>query len=548
MATKKKGTSETVNRARLSRRSFLGGALTATGAAGLVLAGCGGGGEEKAGTPQAAGTVTGEPKRGGTIRYPVTTPVLSLDPNTTEGVSVAPYLYSYVVQPTDWHKPDETIGDLAESWETPTEVDWIFHLRGDAIFQDLPPASGRPVVAEDIIKSIDRYRGMPGASTAWDQWTERYAAPDPRTFTILTKKPYGYLLMDLGSPLTAIMPIEAVEEFGDLKSHAIGSGPFMVKTYERNQGLQVVRNPTYYHDYPYIDEFDIKVLPDEASIQAAFRAGSLDVYMATDKLKADTVRSVGGTSIQTFLDRIYTVFELNATRVEAFKDARVREAIDLALDRQAMIDRLYFGDAELAGPVPPLWPAALPKEEVAQAYQRDVGKAKQLLSAAGHENLSFVLNFGNYSNVADLAAIIKSNLADAGITANLEPGELGSWLANLTAGNFESTAFIHLRYLSDYIQINWHHSHGWARTEQGYLGVDDDAVDSMLDQINGTIDLQARIKLEQDAQRLILKRHGPTLVLYEPYGYWCSYDYIKGYTPTAYGFGLYKYDFWIDKG
>jgi len=534
-----------LNRARLSRRSFLGGALAATGAAGLVLAGCGGGEEEE--TPRAVETAEGKPKRGGTIHYPVTTPILSLDPNTTEGVSVATYFYSYVVHVTDWRQP-ETIGDLAESWETPTEVDWIFKLRGDAVFQNLPPANGRPVVAEDIVKSIDRYRGMPGATAAWDQWTERYEAPDPRTFTILSKKPYGYLLYDLGSPLTAIIPIEAVDEFGDLKSHAIGSGPYMVKTYERNQGLELVRNPNYYHEFPYIDEFDVKVLPDEASIQAAFRAGNVDVYLATDKLKADTVRGVSGTSVQRFLDRLYTVFELNATRVEAFKDQRVREAIDLALDRQAMIDKLHFGDAELAGPVPPLWNSALPKEEVAQAYQRDVGKAKQLLSAAGQENLSFVLSFGNYGNSADLASIIKSNLADAGITANLKPGELGTWLADLMGGNFESTSFTHLRYLSDFIQINWHHSHGWARAKEAYLGVDDDEVDSMLDQVNGTIDVQARIKLEQDVQRLVLKRHGPTLVLYEPYGYWTAYDYIKGYTPTAYGFGQFKYDYWIDKG
>jgi len=535
-----------LDRTKLSRRGFLAGALATTGAAGLVLAGCGGGGDEEA-TPQAAQTATGEPKRGGTIRYPVTTPILSLDPNTTEGVSVATYLYSYVVHATDWHKPDETIGDLAESWETPSEVDWIFHLRGDAAFQNVPPANGRPVVAEDIVKSIDRYRGMPGASTAWDQWTERYEAPDPRTFTILTKKPYGYMLMDLGSPLTAIMPVEAVDEFGDLKSHAVGSGPYMLKTYDRNEGLGLVRNPSYYHEFPYVDGFDIKVLPDEASIQAAFRAGSVDAYLANDKLKADSVRSVGGTSIQKFLDRVYTVFELNATRVAAFKDDRVREAVDLALDRQGMIDKLHFGDAELAGPVPPLWSAALPKEEVAQAYQRDVTKAKQLLSAAGHENLSFVLSFGNYGNSADLASIIKSNLADAGITADLKPGELGTWLADLMSANFESTAFTHLRYLSDFIQINWHHSRGWARTDAGYLGVDDDTVDPMLDQINGTIDIEERIKLEQDAQRLILNRHGPTLVLYEPYGYWCAYNYLKGYTPTSYGLGLYKYDYWIDK-
>ena len=70
----------------------------------------------------------------------------------------------------------------------------------------------------------------------------------------------------------------------------------------------------------------------------------------------------------------------------------------------------------------------------------------------------------------------------------------------------------------------------------------------MLDKCNGTVDEQARIKLEQDVQRLVLKRHGPTLVLTEPYSYFAAYDYIKGYKPTSYGLGLYKYDYWIDKG
>jgi peptide/nickel transport system substrate-binding protein len=109
----------------------------------------------------------------------------------------------------DWLEGKSIIGDLAESWETPDDTHWIFKLRGDAVFHDLPPVNGRPVVAEDIVKSIDRYRSTPGANTAWDQWTERYEATDPRTFTEVTKQPYGYLLMDLGSPLTAILPIEA---------------------------------------------------------------------------------------------------------------------------------------------------------------------------------------------------------------------------------------------------------------------------------------------------------------------------------------------------
>ncbi len=532
-----------LRRARLSRRGFLGGTLAA---AGLAVAGCGGGqeGEEAPATPQAVGTAEGTPKRGGTIHLASLAPVLSLDPHTTEGVSVAVYFYSYVVHATDWQG---TVGDLAESWEVVNELEWIFHLRGGVRFQDIAPANGRDLVAEDIVYSIDRLRSLPGATGEWDQIAEKYEAPDAVTFTLRTKKPYGYTLMTMGSPMTAIVPSEAVEQFGDLKSNAIGSGPFMLAKYGRDEGLDVVRNPIYYHEYPYIGGIGVKVMPDDAAVQVAFRAGSLDVYNAADKLKADAVKDVSGVTVQSYLSRPYAVFELNGVRVEAFKDERVREAIDLGLDRKGMIDKLHFGGAELAGPVGPLWDSSLPAEEIEAAYVRDVGKAKQLLSAAGAEDLSFELSFTDLGTTADRAAIIQQNMADIGVGVHLRAEELGAWLADLLATNYETTTYSHLAYLSDDIQLQWHHSLGWGRTPEGFKGVEDPEVDALLDQIHETIDDTERIKLARDVQRLILKRHGPTLVLYEPYGYWCAYDYIKGYTPTAYGFGLYKYDYWIDK-
>jgi len=213
-----------------------------------------------------------------------------------------------------------------------------------------------------------------------------------------------------------------------------------------------------------------------------------------------------------------------------------------------MIDKLHFGDAELAGPVGPAWDTALPPEEVEAACQRDVAKARQLLSAAGAEGLRFTLSIGNYSDFADIAAIVKANLAEAGITADLQPREVGTWLADMLAGNFEATVFTHFKYLSDEIPLQSHHSLGSSRAQRDFLGVEDPKVDAILDRAEETIDDEERRKLAWDAQRLVLKRHGPTLTLYQPYGYWCAYDYIKGYTPTAYSFGLYKYDYWIDKG
>lgn len=354
--------------------------------------------------------------------------------------------------------------------------------------------------------------------------------------------------MSLGSPLTAIIPKEAIDQFGDLEANVLGSGPFMLDRYGRDEGLDVVRNPNYYRpEIPYIDGISTKVMPDDTSIQAAFRAGNLDVYNPDNKLKADAVRDVSGISIQSYLSRTYTVFDLNGARVEAFKDQRVREAIDLTIDRKDMIDKLHFRGAELAGPVGPLWDSSLPADEIDEAYTRDVGRAKQLISEAGMEDLSFKLSFATVGNWADRASIIQQNLAEIGVKVDLQPGELGAWLSDLLAGNFEATSYSHLPYLSDDIQLQSHHTYGFGRTEGGYRGVEDSEVDALLDQIHETIDEEERVALAQDVQRKILARHGPVLVLYEPYGYWCARDSIKGYTPTAYGFGLYKYDYWIDE-
>jgi peptide/nickel transport system substrate-binding protein len=521
----------------LSRRDFLGRALAA--GAGLAAAACRSSAREAV---KGGPTESEEPRRGGTLRLASAFQILSIDPHTIEGATPAPLLYSYMIQATDWQG---SVGDLATSWENVDELNWVFHIREDVHFQDLPPVNGRAVSAQDIINSMTRLRSLPGASL--DQNIIKYEAPDLRTVTLQTKEPDGYLLMNIGSQPNAVVPIEAVDAFGDLKDHAIGSGPFILDRVNRDE-LAVVRNPTYYHDYPYVDGINVRALVEAASRQAAFRAGDIDVYVADNRLQADTLKGVPGSSTERYLSAVYSVFTLNAARVEAFKDERTREAIDLALDRTVMIEKLHFGDGELAGPVPPRWDTALPKEEVASAYRRDVGKARQLLSAAGQDGLTFELSFYTDVENADRASIIKDNLAEVGITVNLATGEVGTWLTNLLASNFESTAYTHLPYLSDYIQLQSHHTYGWNRSPQAFLGIEDPEVDSLLDKERQTIDDQERKKLALDAQRLILKRHGPTLVLCEPYAYWIAYDYLKGYTPTAYGLGNYRYNYWLDKG
>lgn len=477
-----------------------------------------------------------------------TAPALSLDPHvdTTLGATADMYMYGHAVHATDWG--ERMYGDLAQSWEVVDGVNWAFHIRQGARFHNVPPVNGREATAGDIVYSFKRLESIPGSNlVGWSDWIDRYEAPDDRTLTVHTAKPYAYTLLNMGGPRMAVVPKEAVDSFGDLKSNAIGTGPFLLKSWSPNTGIEVERNPGYYDaEIPYLDGLKWNVMSDDSSIQAAFRSGAIDLYGAPDRARAESVSSVSGASSQRFLSRAYAVLVLNAVRTPAFKDERVREAVDLALDRDAMIQKLFLGGAELAGPVPPSWDTALPADEIKKAYTRDVPKAKQLLSAAGQEELGFKVLCASYADNADRASIIQQNLKDAGISVELQTEEIGTWFADLYAVNYEANTFAHLAYLGDGIPLQSHYSTGFNRAM--FLGITDQEVDSLLLQVQTTIDDSARKQLAWEVQRKVLQRHGPTLVLYEPYGYFVAYDYIKNYTPSPWVFGMYKYDMWLDKG
>jgi len=536
-----------VYKRRLSRRRFLTGAAAV---AGVGLAAACGGSKKKGGmTPgQTPPAGNGQPKRGAVVRMATTAPALSLDPHTdaTLGLVADMYMYGHMVHPTDWG--ERMYGDLAKSWELVDEVNWVFHIRQGAHFHNVPPVDGREAVAGDIVYSFKRLESIPGSNlVGWSDWIDRYEAPDDRTLTVHTTKPYAYTLLNMGSPRMAVVPKEAVDTFSDLKSNAIGTGPFQLKSWDRNTGIEVERNPNYFDpEIPYLDGLEWSVMPDDSAIQAAFRSGAVDIYGAPDKVRANSVSSVSGASAQRFLNRAYAVLVLNAVRTPAFKDQRVREAVDLALDREAMIQKLFLGDAELCGPVGPSWDTALPADEIKKAYTRDIARSKQLLSAAGQENLSFKLLCASYADNPDRATIIQQNLKDAGINVELQTEEIGTWLSDMYAVNYEADTFAHLAYLGDGIPLQSHYSTGFNRAM--FLGITDAEVDSLLLQVQTTIDDDARKQLAWDVQRKILQRHGPTLVLYEPYGYLVAYDHIKNYTPSPWIFGMYRYDMWLDKG
>jgi ABC-type transport system substrate-binding protein len=527
----------------ISRRRFL---AAAAASAGLIALRCNGGGN---GQPAGSTPTLGPVKRGGTFRLATTVPALSIDPHTevTMGLAFICFIYGYLLHEVQQEDGAPTlVYDHAQSLEQPDALTYVFNMRPGIRFQNVPPANGREVTAEDVLYSFHRIAS--GDSTAfWTSGIAEMSAPDRGSFSARLSQPYAYTMTEFGGIRTAIVPPEAVQEFGDLKTHACGSGPFQVRNLSPNEGIDMARNPDYYvAGIPYIDAMSWRTFADDASIQAAFKARQVDVYGSPSKLQADSVASIGSHVLLTkYPNLAINMINLNEISTPVLQDERVREALDLSLDRDAMIEKLCFGEGNYTGPVSwglEFW--SLPQDELRSRYRRDVAKARRLLEAAGASDLSLELKCT--ADGADLAAMVKEQAAEAGITISVRSMELGTWVADLFAQNFELMVGGGLPYGDENLPLQFNHTYNWTR-KQNPVRLPEPTIDAALDQILLTVDPLERQKLVLDVTRKIIDRHGPFLYLYAPYAFTARWDYVRGYEDVNAAMIAYTYDMWLDK-
>jgi peptide/nickel transport system substrate-binding protein len=538
------------SRQRLSRRRALAAGAAGLGAAALGLAGCGGDKDEEGKTPVAGTPVSDAPKRGGVLRQGTIATALSIDPHTevSLGLAFVPYIYGYLAH--DVQMPDgppQDILDHAASLEQPDDLTYNFKLRQGIHFQNLPPVNGREVVAEDVIYSFDRIASV-SPEPLWKQYLESRSAPDPYTVQVHLSKPYAYAMEDLGSVRTAIVPKEAVEEWGNLETRGLGSGPFMVEDFSRGTSINLARNPDYYVEgMPYLDGMNWRSIAEDAALRVAFRAKELDTYGPPTKVQADEVAGYGSdVNLIKEPQLLISKINLNEPSLPELGDVRVREALDIALDRDAMIEKLAFGEGNYTGPVSwglTFW--SLPQEELRQRFKRDVAKARRLLEAAGASELALELKFVATTST-DVCAMIKEHLADAGINVTLVPQEFGTFLADRSAAKYQIMVGAGLPYPSEKYPLQFNYTTNFSRN-QIPVRAPEPEIDALLDQVMATPDANERQKLVLDVTRKIIDRHGPFTYLFAPYAYTARWSYVRGYEDVPSGLTGYTYDMWLDK-
>lgn len=535
---------ERLNKRRISRRTALRAGAAAAGLAGLSVAGCGDDGGQTSPTESPAAEQT--PQYGGNhvIGLPADPGGLDVQQSVT-GYWVSGNFNGYL---HSVNLDDQKVyPQMAEHVEHVDEVTYVWTLRRGIRFHNIDPTFGREVTAEDVVFSMERRRDDPSIMNDKQllrDYTASMEAPDPYTFRLVNTRPYAPALDEIGNPSYAIIPREAIEKWGDLSQHPVGCGAFILEEYAKAERVKVRKNPDFYMEgRPFLDSIDWALIPDVSTLYQAFRTKQHDSCGATlDKLKVEELQNTPGVIVRDS-PNYWTRCLLLRVDKPPFTDRRLWQAVDLAVDRQDLIDKMAFGEGRFNGPVSPYleyW--CLPQEEVREFYKTDIAEAKRLMAAAGYEDgLEVDAPVMNTANLTKDAEIVREHLAKIGIRLNIQVRDIAVLLAqHLYAGNFQMLWFYNLPYVEPDRPLCQWFSKGIAGLS--FTGYYSEEMDNWIWRERSEFDPEKRREIVLDAQRAMMREHGPQINTYTPRGWAARWDWVHTLREGA-GMGLTSRNF-----
>jgi len=356
------------------------------------------------------------------------------DPAETQGI-ITPYMVLYALHdamvkalPGKAQAPC-----LAESWSASEDgLTHDFVIRAGAKFHN-----GEPVTAEDVKFSYERYRG-----TSHDLMKDQVAAietPDPGHVRFKLRKAWPDFLSFYSSATGAgwVVPKKYVEQVGDegFKKAPIGAGPYKFVSFTPGVELVLEAFEGYWRKVPSVKRLVMKVIPDEGTRSAALKRGEIDIAYSIRGELADELQQTPGLALKPVVLQApnWLYFPEQWDPKSPWYDVRVRQAANLAIDREGMSKALFLGYCKITDSIVPYtfdyyW------QPPAAVY--DPARAKQLLAAAGHPNgfdAGLLYCDASYSNMAEVSL---NNLATIGINLKLQPIERAGFFAGYSAKKY----------------------------------------------------------------------------------------------------------------
>ncbi len=342
----------------------------------------------------------------------------------------------------------EMVGWLAESWENLDDTTWRLSLRQGVTFHN-----GTPFTAEDVKFSIDRIiNGSREQFIVFNQWAfvDTVTIIDDYTIEITTDYPDPAFLSEISGTGCGVVSKAYVEEVGDngLANFGMGTGPFKLVDYDRDQHVILEANEDYWGGKPEIDRLVFRVIPEPSTRIAELLTGGVDIapgILPQDlpRIEADPRLQV----VQYLTDRVYglTIAHTPPPGVDAVATSipEIREAIDYAIDRDELIALAGGGVPTLTRLTPPLpcWDTVDPPLYNVNPY--DPERARQILEEIGYPDvpggpvITLHGTFGQYIAQREIAETIATMLEDVGFEVDLDIREFSTFRETVYRGNNE---------------------------------------------------------------------------------------------------------------
>ena len=329
---------------------------------------------------------------------------------------------------------------LATSWEAAEDgLTWTFHLRDGVTFHD-----GTSMDADAVLFSLLRqhdpahpFHQVGGAHTYWSSMdmsniVDTITKTDPLTVVFHLKKIEAPFLANLAMEFASVIsPAAATAAGPDFAHHPVGSGPFKFVRWDQEQSIVVEANDSYWGGRPKLDRVVFEVIKDPNIRTIRFQSGAVHVFDNPNPNELEAVRKTPHARILQEPGLNVGYLAMNMKR-EFFKDARVRIAVNHAIDKQRIVDDIFKGTGTVAkNPLPPImWGY----NDAIEDFAHDKAKAKRLLAEAGYPD-GFTCSLW-YMPVPrpympdgkKVAEAIQLDLKDVGITANMVTYDWATYL------------------------------------------------------------------------------------------------------------------------
>lgn len=437
--------------------------------------------------------------------------------------------------------------NLAKSWEVSSDgKNWTFALREDVRFHDGTPFTAGTMKASlerSFVQSEPIFGKIPVSAIE---------APDDLTLKISLDSPFPALPAYLSKAESAALSPGSYDEKGNV-AKPIGTGPFIFESWKPEEEIVVVKNPDYWGQAASVDKVIYRIIPEALTRKMLLDSKEIQIAMIlSPEIAEEYVKKDGYTVLQQPIARV-RMLGFN-TEKEPFDDKRVRQAVNYAIDREAILTYVLHGYGTMAaGLFPPNFYWA--NQEIAP-YAYDTEKAKALLEEAGwidtdgdgvldKEGKTLKITLITYPERAELpsiAEVLQQQFKEVGIETELQV--LNTDAANSLRNKGEFDIFLAGRGLlftpdPDEIMMTDYHSNGTSIDGWGAYHWHNDRVDELIEQARKTSDIAARKELYDEVQAIVVEE-APVAYL----NYYVNIDVtssnIEGYRlhPTEYSLNL----------